>query len=103
MFDGRKEGKNMTATTFKKLNLPLPLEMHEALFSESKDMGIPTTRLVRTVLEDWLQERRRARRQEEVRQFAIAHAGTKLDLDVELDDAATEDLRRFYEGEDEAG
>ena len=93
----------MATTTFKKLNLPLPMEIHEALFSESKDMGVPTTRLVRTVLEDWLRERRRARRREEIRRFAISHARTELDLDIELDSAATEELQRFYEGKDEAG
>lgn len=93
----------MTATTFKKLNLPLPPEMHEALFAESKDMGIPATRLVRTVLEDWLRGRRKARRREEIRQFATACAGTEFDLDTELEAAAVEDLRYFYGEEDEAG
>ncbi|MCP4661910.1 MAG: hypothetical protein GY856_41430 [bacterium] len=63
---------------------------------------MPTTRLVRSVLEDWLRERRRARRKEQVRQFAIACAGTELDLDAELEAAATEELQRFYEEEDAA-
>jgi hypothetical protein len=93
----------MTTTAFKKLNLPLPREMHESLFAESREIGIPATRLVRSVLEDWLRERRRARRRDEVRQFAMACAGTELDLDPELEAAATDELRRFYEEEDEAG
>lgn len=93
----------MPASDFKKLNLPLPLEMHKALFSESKDLGVPATRLVRSVLEDWLRERRRVRRREAIQQFATAHAGTELDLDADLAAAAGEALERFYEGDGEAG
>lgn len=93
----------MTTTAFKKMNLPLPPEMHEALFAESREMGVPTTRLVRRVLESWLEERRRAQRREEIRRFAEACAGTELDLDPDLEAAATEELQRLYEGEDEAG
>lgn len=93
----------MTTTTFKKLNLPLPQDMHEALFSEAREMGVATTRLVRSVLEEWLRERRRTRRREEIREFAQACAGGQLDLDPQLEAAATEELRRFYEEEDEAG
>ncbi len=93
----------MTTTTLKKLNLPLPLEMHEALFAESRELGVPATRLVRSLLEDWLRERRRTRRREEVRRFAMKCAGTELDLDGDLEAAATEELRRVYREEDEAG
>jgi len=92
----------MTTTTFKKLNLPLPSEMHEALFAESREMGLPATRVVRSLLEDWLRERRRARRRDEVRRFAMACAGSDLDLDPELEAAAAEELSRFYEEEGEA-
>lgn len=86
----------MTTTVFKKMNLPLPPEMHEALFAESREMGVPTTRLVRRVLKDWLEERGRTRRREEIRRFAEAYAGTEIDLDSDLETAATEELRRFY-------
>jgi hypothetical protein len=91
----------MTTTALKKLNLPLPLEMHEALFTESRELGIPATRVVRSLLEEWLRDRRRTRRREEVRRFAMEYAGTELDLDPELEAAATEELRRFYKEEDE--
>lgn len=86
----------MTATVTKKLSLPLPQEMHEAIFAESHQMGVPATRLVRSVLEDWLGERRRARRREEIRRFAVEHGGSELDLDPELEAAATAELGRFY-------
>ena len=70
----------MSTMATKKLNLRLPQEIHEAIFAESHEMGVPATRLVRSVLEDWLRERRRARRREKVRRFAIEHAGSELDL-----------------------
>ncbi len=92
----------MTTTALKKLNLPLPLEMHEALFAESRDLGVPATRLVRSLLEDWLRERRRTRRNDDVRKFAMEHSGSEVDLDPELEGAAAEELCRFYEEEDEA-
>ncbi len=92
----------MGLTAYKKLNLPLPEKMHEALFAESREAGVPATRLVRSVLEEWLQERRRARRRADVHRFALAHAGTELDLDPELEADATAELQRFYKDEDEA-
>lgn len=92
----------MSTIVAKKLNLPLPQDMHEAIFSESRRLGISAARLVRTVLEDWLQERRREIRREEVRRFALEHAGTDLDLDPALEAAAVEELRLFYGEEDEA-
>ncbi len=91
----------MATILTKKLSLPLPEKMHEAIFAESHEMGVPATRLVRSVLEDWLRERRRARRRAEVRRFAMEHSGSELDLDPELEAAATAELRRFYK-EDEA-
>ncbi len=48
-------------------------------------------------------ERRGNRRRDEVRRFAMAFAGTELDLDPELEAAATKELCRFFEEEDEAG
>ena len=89
----------MSTSTCKKLNLPLPDELHRELFAESREAGIPATRLVRSVLEGWLQERRRSRRREEVRRFALEHASGELDLDPELEAASTEELERFYEGD----
>ena len=91
----------MAATIYKKLNLPLPVEMHEALFAESRETGVPATRLVRSVLEGWLQERRRERRREEIQRFAQACAGTELDIDSSLEASAREELQRFYGGGNE--
>jgi hypothetical protein len=74
----------------KKMNLPLPAPLHEAIVSEARRQRIPATRLVRGVLNRWLAERRRAQRAEEIRRFAEAHAGGEWDLDPELEAAALE-------------
>jgi len=97
-----KEVLIMGVTPTKKLNIPLPDEMHSALFTESRRAGVPATRLVRSILEDWLRQRRREQRRDEVRQFATEHAGGELDLDPQLEVAAVEELGRFYEDENEA-
>ncbi len=85
--------------TVKKLNLPMPLDLHEALFAESRSLGIPATRIVRSALETWLAKRRRARLEEEIYRYATAHAGTEADLDPELEQAATEELLRLDDDE----
>ena len=87
----------MTLSTLKKFNLPLPEETHKALFDESRRTGIPATRLVRSALEDWLQERRREHRRNDVRRFALEHAGGEYDLDPVLESAAAEEILRFDE------
>ena len=71
----------MPSAQTKKLNLPLSEETHRALFDESRRTGVPATRLAREALEDWLRQRERERRREEVRRFAMQHAGGDYDLD----------------------
>jgi hypothetical protein len=92
-------GKKREAMSVKKLNLPMPPELHEALFVESRNLGVPATRIVRSALEDWLAKRRRARLEEEIYRFATTHGGTEVDLDSPLEQAATEELLRLDDDE----
>ena len=87
----------MSVTTFRKLNLPLPEEMHKALFAESKHAGIPATRLARSAIQAWLDQQRQERRKEEIHKFAMKNAGSDLDLDQYLEAAATDELILAYE------
>jgi hypothetical protein len=87
----------MSMTAFKKLNLPLPEEMHKALFAESKHAGIPATRLARSAIQAWLDQQRQERRKEEIHKFAMKNAGNDLDLDQYLEAAATDELILAYE------
>ncbi len=77
----------------RKMNLPLPTPLHQALFREARRSGVPATRLAREILESWLAERERAEEALEIRRFAEAHAGSELDLDLGLEAAAVEALQ----------
>jgi len=87
----------MPASPHRKLNVPLPEEMHTALFDEARRSGEPATRLARAAINDWLERRARERRNEQVRQFALEHAGSEVDLDPVLESVAAEELMRFDE------
>ncbi len=91
----------MPSSATKKLSLPIPDEMHRELFDESRRTGVPATKLARSALEEWLRRRRRERRQEEVHQFAIEHAGTDYDLDTQIESVAADELRDFDEDDRE--
>ena len=90
----------MSMTPFKKFNLPLPEEIHKALFAESKHAGIPATRLARSAIQDWLDQQRQERRTEEIHQFARENAGTDLDLDQYLEAAANDELILAFEDQE---
>ncbi len=79
----------------KKMNLPLPPQLHTALFGEARRRRMPTTRLVRSVLEEWVQDQEREREAAEIRRFAAEFGGTELDLDPELEEAGLEVLRKL--------
>ena len=84
----------------KKMNLPLPAPLHEAVVREARRQRIPATRLVRGVLTRWLEERLLQERDDEIRRFAQAHAGGELDLDSDLEAASLEVISE--DGEHEA-
>ncbi len=85
----------------RKMTLPLPEPLHAAVFEEARRQGVPATRLVRQVLSTWLSERSRARQAEEIRRFAVAHAGSSIDLDPDLEAGGLEHL--VAEGDDAQG
>lgn len=78
----------------KKMNLPLPPRLHTALLGEARRRRVPATRLVRSVLEDWVVRQQRELEAAEIRRFASELAGTDLDLDPELEAAGVEELRK---------
>lgn len=71
-------------------HLPLPQELHDILRAESEASGEPATNLAREALTDWLKRRKKERRHAEIAAFAAKHAGTKLDLDPDLEAAGIE-------------
>jgi hypothetical protein len=73
-------------------HLPLPDELHEELRREATADHRPATELVRDALIGWLQARRRARVAEEIRRFALAEAGSDLDIDADVERAGVDHL-----------
>lgn len=79
----------------KKMNLPLPMPLHSALFGEARRRRVPATRLVRSVLEGWMESQQREREAAEIRRFAAELGGTELDLDPQLEETGIAELRKL--------
>jgi predicted transcriptional regulator len=80
----------MPEATMKKMHLPLSEETHARLKRESEASGTPATALARQAVREWLERREQERIADELRAFALEHAGSDLDLDDEFADAASE-------------
>ncbi len=73
-------------------HLPLSDELHDALREEATAERRPATEVVRDALSGWLQARRRQRIADEIERFAMAEAGTELDLDPDIEGVAVDHL-----------
>lgn len=78
----------MTESAKHNFHLPMPARLYRDLRTEAERRGIPATVLARRVLEDWLEERRRLAVAEAISAYAAQVAGTRDDLDPELEAAA---------------
>ena len=85
----------MSETRMKKMHLPLPRDLHARLKVEAEVVGSPATVLAREAVAEWLERRERERIAEELRAFAVEHAGSELDLDEAFEDAAARELARI--------
>lgn len=73
-------------------HLPLPDDLHEALRREAAVDHRPATELARDALAGWLRTRQRERVAGEIRRFAMAQAGSDLDIDADLERAGVDHL-----------
>lgn len=69
------------------LHLPLADDLHEAPRREARVEHRPATELARDALAAWLHARQLERAAGEIRQFAMAHPGSDLDIDPDLERA----------------
>ncbi len=76
----------------KNLHVPLPDKLHDGLRAESKRTRRPATALARQAIEAWLKEQQKRVRHEKIAAFASATAGTRLDLDPDLEQASLDHL-----------
>ncbi len=73
------------------LNIVVTPELQSLLSEEVEITGHPAAKVATDALLSWLRSRRNRRQIDaEVTAYAVAHAGTKSDLDVELEAAGLE-------------
>ena len=76
----------------KNFHLPLPECTYSLLKAEAERAQLPATTLAREAIDAWLRERGRRSRHDAITAYAAEMAGTRLDLDRELESAGVEHL-----------
>jgi hypothetical protein len=76
----------------KNFHLPLPEQTYLALRAEAERTGVPATTLAREAVDWWLRQQFRKARHDAIAAYATEMAGTRLDLDADLESAAIEHL-----------
>jgi hypothetical protein len=78
----------------KNFHLPLPEETYSQLRAEAVRSRVPATSLAREAIDAWLRRQQRKARHDAIAAFAEEMAGSRLDLDPELESAGIEHLRK---------
>ena len=71
-------------------HLPLPERTYTQLRAAAERAQAPATILAREAIESWLREQSRQARYEAIAAYATETAGTRLDLDPDLESAGIE-------------
>jgi predicted DNA-binding protein len=81
------------ATSLRNFHLPLPEPTYRRLRDAAERTNQPATALARHAIESWLREHRRTMVREAIARYAADVAGTREDLDEDLEAASLEMLR----------
>ena len=85
----------MTSYPFmKNFHLPLPEETYSYLRAEAERARVPATILAREAIDVWLRQQRRLVRRDAIAAYAAEMAGTRFDLDPDLESAGIEHLTK---------
>ncbi len=76
----------------KNFHLPLPEQTYSNLRAEAERTQVPATVLAREAIDSWLRQQLRKARHDAIAAYAADMAGTKLDLDPDLESAGIEHL-----------
>jgi len=76
----------------KNFHLPLQEEIYSRLRSEAERAQVPATELAREAVHQWLRQREKRSRHNAIAAYAAEMAGTKFDLDPELERAGIDHL-----------
>jgi predicted transcriptional regulator len=82
------------------LNVPLDDDLYQRLRAEAERTGRPATRVVREAIVRLLEEARREAIHEGIVTYAAAVAGSRDDLDPDLEETARAELLRDGDAED---
>ncbi len=88
----------MERSTLHNFHVPLPKEIFNELREEASRSAQPATTLARQAIEEWLRQRRKAARHQAIAAYAEQHAGSRNDLDPELEAATAEHLQTEAKG-----
>ena len=76
----------------KNFHLPLPEQTYIRLRAEAERTQVPATTLAREAVDEWLRQQSRKTRLEAIAAYAAEMAGTRFDLDAELESAGIEHM-----------
>jgi hypothetical protein len=82
----------MAEWTMKNFHLPLPEQTYAHLRAEAERANVPATALAREAIDWWLRQQARKARHDRIAAWAAEMAGTKFDLDRDLEAAGIEHL-----------
>jgi len=74
------------------LHVPLPAELNQKLRAEARRSGQPATEIAREGIRVFLESRRRQAIREEIKAYAQEIAGSRVDLDTEMESAAIDHM-----------
>ena len=78
------------ATPVRNFHLPLPEPTYRRLREAARQAKQPATAVARYAIESWLRQERKAMLHEAIAAYAANMAGTRADLDPELETASLE-------------
>ena len=78
------------ATPVRNFHLPLPEPTYRRLRTAARQAKQPATAVARYAIENWLRQERKAMLHEAITTYAAKMAGTRADLDPELETASLE-------------
>ena len=78
----------------KNFHLPLPEQTYTELRAEAQRTQVAATVLAREAIDWWLRHQKRQARHKAIAAYAAEIAGTDLDLDLDLESAGIEHLRK---------
>jgi len=86
--------RDMPPVTIRNFHLPLPEPVYRRLRNAAEQTSQPATTVARYAIESWLRQRRKTMVREAIAAYAAEVAGSREDLDKDLEAASLEVWRR---------